>query len=294
MQPDQVWFLGVSTAGSLIHLALPRWAALLGRPLHCRGVDLPAHAAPAAYRRFLADLSRSPFVAGAVITSHKTALYSAAAAQFTELDDLAHKTSEINAVRRTDAGLVGWARDPVSVGRVVDRIWPEPGADLICFGGGGTAVALLTHLAGRADTPGRAIVCETREARVAELRAFVAALRPGFEIEVRLGAAADWDELLAEASPGCLAVNATGLGKDRPGSPIGPDARFPTDAVAWELNYRGSLDFLRTARAAGASAHDGWSLFCQGWAAALTPILGLPDDPALGDAFAVEAAELRP
>ena len=50
---------------------------------------------------------------------------------------------------------------------------------------------------------------------------------------------------LAPSSP---VVNATGLGKDAPGSPITDDAPFPAQAMARDFNYRGDLMFLRQAR----------------------------------------------
>jgi shikimate dehydrogenase len=106
-----------------------------------------------------------------------------------------------------------------------------------------------------------------------------------------------WDELVASAPPGTLVVNATGMGKDRPGSPLTPAARFPSAAVVWELNYRGDLPLLDQARDQardrGVAVHDGWSLFCQGWAAALAAVLDI-DDPLLGDRFERAADDLRP
>jgi shikimate 5-dehydrogenase len=103
---------------------------------------------------------------------------------------------------------------------------------------------------------------------------------------------------VSEAEPRSLIVNATGMGKDRPGAPVSDDVRFPEQAVIWELNYRGDLRFLRLADAAaakhGLSVHDGWSLFCHGWAAALTPVLDLQEDPALGDRFAEAVTDLSP
>ena len=40
--------------------------------------------------------------------------------------------------------------------------------------------------------------------------------------------------------------------------------------------------------------HDGWQLFCHGWAAALSTVLDLPDDAKLGDRFAEATRSLRP
>jgi hypothetical protein len=66
----------------------------------------------------------------------------------------------------------------------------------------------------------------------------------------------------------------------------------PAGAVVWELNYRGDLPLLTQARAQPVAVHDGWSLFCQGWAA-LAAVLEL-DDGDLGDRFELAARSLRP
>jgi shikimate 5-dehydrogenase len=68
--------------------------------------------------------------------------------------------------------------------------------------------------------------------------------------------------------------------------------------VIWELNYRGELGFLGQARRQAGSAHlavhDGWQLFCHGWAAALSVVLDGRDDAGLGERFAQAAAAFRP
>ena len=295
----EVWFLGVSTRASVIHRALPRWGALLGRPLRCQGVDLPVDARPGDYVEFCDRLLAAPGAAGAVVTTHKAALYRAARARFAGVDALAEQTREINAIRRDRSGLRGWARDPVSVGRVTDVIWPEPGRDVVCLGGGGTAVALLRHLTRRRARPASITVCETSPGQVRELHRFLDDLGTAVPVHVRRGERGrPWDGEVATAGAGALIVNATGMGKDRPGAPVTDRVRFPGQAVVWELNYRGDLRFLRLAEARagplGLDVHDGWSLFCHGWAAALTPLLDLPEDPALGDRFAAAVADLAP
>jgi shikimate 5-dehydrogenase len=79
------------------------------------------------------------------------------------------------------------------------------------------------------------------------------------------------DRLLARLPPRSLVVNATGMGKDLPGSPLTGRAIFPEEGLAWELNYRGELDFMRQALAQSAARRlkviDGWFYFLYGWAA---------------------------
>jgi shikimate 5-dehydrogenase len=74
-------------------------------------------------------------------------------------------------------------------------------------------------------------------------------------------------------------VNATGLGKDRPGSPLPGDALFPLGAVVWEFNYRGTLEFLAQARAQederGLTVVDGWRYFLHGWSQVIAEIFDL-------------------
>ncbi len=101
-----------------------------------------------------------------------------------------------------------------------------------------------------------------------------------------------YDAMVAAARPGTLIVNATGAGKDHKGSPVTDAVRFPAECAFWDLNYRGDLRMLAAARAQAEDrtlrVHDGTSLFCHGWAAALTAVLDLPEDPRRAEAFAAE------
>ncbi len=286
-----VWFVGVSTASSLVHDAVAFWGPLLGVDVVIEGRDLPVDAARDDYRRLVADLARDDTAAGAVVTTHKVALLGAARHLLAGIDEVADSCGEVNALRRSSAGLVGFARDPVSVGRVVDRIWPADAGNVLCLGAGGTAVALARHVSTtRPDV--RIAYTDTRQAALDHLAAVV-----GDRVERHLGPG-PWDHLVEVAPPGSLIVNATGMGKDRPGSPLSPETSFPRRAVVWELNYRGQLSFLRHAQGQAIDrdllVHDGWQLFCHGWAAALAAVLDVPDDPELGERFVVAAAAIRP
>ena len=77
------------------------------------------------------------------------------------------------------------------------------------------------------------------------------------------------DVVMHKMGPGSLIINATGLGKDRPGSPLTNDAVFPENALVWEINYRGDLLFMHQAEAQKEKRslyiEDGWKYFIFGW-----------------------------
>ena len=78
------------------------------------------------------------------------------------------------------------------------------------------------------------------------------------------------NDRIVEALPaGSLVINATGLGKDRPGSPLTDHCKFPENGLVWELNYRGTLEFMHQAEAQrerrGLLIEDGWTYFIHGW-----------------------------
>lgn len=284
-------FVGVTTGSSLVHRAVPIWQSVLGMSLRLRGADIDLGSDDDSYVTLLDELTSDDAVAGAVVTAHKVRMFQVCRDRFAYLDARAVACEEINAIRQSGAGLYGWARDPVSVGRVVDRIWPDAEGQVVCLGAGGTALALAHHL----STTRAAVrfVCADPDAVAVER--LVRQARGSVVVHLGDG---PWDDLVGSAPPGSLVVNATGMGKDRPGSPITSRARFPPQTVVWELNYRGELQFLAQARLQAGSSrlqiHDGWQLFCHGWAAALTPILNLPDEETLGDKFAEAARSLRP
>ncbi len=287
-----VVFVGVTTGSSLARQALACWQPLLGVRCGLRGIDVALDADDSVYVDLLDELQQDRSVLGAVITVHKLRLFEVGRSRFDGLDPLALACEEVNAIRRHPSGaLQGWARDPVSVGRVVDRIWPRSNGDVICLGAGGTAVALAHHLF--ATRPAVRFACADRLPDAVGRVARIA----GQPVAAHIGDG-PWDHLIEGAPAGSFIVNATGLGKDRPGSPTTDDVQFPQSSVVWDLNYRGDLRFLRQAERQAEprllDVHDGWELFCQGWAAALSVVLDLPDDAELGNRFREAAHHLRP
>ena len=104
------------------------------------------------------------------------------------------------------------------------------------------------------------------------------------------------DELLGRLPAGSVVINATGMGKDTPGSPITGAGVFPLDGVAWEFNYRGELDFLHQALAQQESrrllVEDGWLYFLHGWTQVIAQVLHMEMDKPRFEALRTVAESL--
>lgn len=297
--PPVVLFIGIRTGGSLIHTVFDRWAAALDRPWTLRGVDLPIDTSPETYRRLLAAMRANPAVAGAVITAHKLRLYRACAEELTERDRLVDLTHEVNTLV-AGATAAGYANDAGSLTMILPTLGSLAGRHVLCFGAGGAATALLLALhldlgteRPQREPPANIVFADIDPAALTELRAVADRIgaRPRL---VHLSGPGDADRLVTEVAGRALVINATGLGKDVPGSPVTDRAPLGQAITAWDLNYRGDLTFLRQATTHGATTVDGWDYFVAGWAGALTAIAGVPFTNDLLIAFSAAAAERRP
>jgi shikimate 5-dehydrogenase len=294
-------FVGVDTGRSSILKVFPRWADHLGLPTReLRGHDVPLGAPDAVYRDLVSAIRDDDSHLGALVTTHKIRVYEAARDLFDELDDVSVQFGEISSISKRDGRLVGGAKDPLTAGLALREMlpagWFADGGEVVCLGSGGAGTAISTYLAQTDDPPARITVTDVEDARLAHLRAVHE--RTGLAPERFRYVVTDRpDDLVAAAPPRSLVVNATGLGKDRPGSPVDDATVFPPDAVVWEINYRGSLDFLRQAEAQqaerGLRVHDGWRYFVHGWTHAVEEVFGVEMTPALVDELAELAAEVR-
>ena len=273
------YFIGVTTGGSSIRRVFPLWAAELGLgDVVLAGIDLPVHAPAEDYRRVVEFIKHDPLSLGALVTTHKLDLFRAAADVFDEVDPLAELMHEVSSISKRDGRLVAHAKDPISSGLALDAFVPPghfatSGAELVVFGAGGSAIAIdwyLTRTGRGADVPSRVVVTNRDDQRLKALRAVHEA--SGAQVVLDTRRADDPsvnDAVLAAAPVGSVVINATGLGKDAPGSPISADAPFPGHALVWDLNYRGDLVFLDQARAQesqrGLHVEDGWTYFVHGW-----------------------------
>src|SRR5882757_647593 len=277
-----MYFIGVSTGRSSIRTVFPRWAQALGLgDVALVGIDLPLGAPAADYRRVVQFLAADPLSLGALVTTHKIDLYHACQDLFDEIDPLARLMGEVSSLSKRGGRLVAHAKDPISSGLALDAIvapgyWARTGAEAFLMGAGGSAIAIswyLTRPERGADRPSQIVVSNRSTERLATLVGVHAEL--GTDVEVRtvhIPDPGDNDAVLAALPAGSLVINATGLGKDAPGSPLTDAARWPADALAWDLNYRGDLVFLAQAGAAGVRPEDGWVYFLHGWAQVIAEV----------------------
>ena len=293
-----LYFLGVSTGSSSIQRVFPRWAQELGLgDAVLRGIDLPVGAPAAQTRRIVEFLRDDAFGVGMQITTHKIAVGTDARDLFTELRPLATLMGEVSCVTRHDDGLRGFAKDPLAGALALDAIvpegyWSSTDARAVVLGAGGAGTALTWCLVRQErglERPNTLVVTDRDGGRLEHLAAIARQVGADVPLElVQVESTHDTDAVLASQPTGSLIVNATGLGKDLPGSPIGEDALLPREAIAWDLNYRGDLRFLDTAlRQAGDRSirvEDGWTYFVHGWLQAVKEVFQV-DVPTSGPAF---------
>ncbi|MFC7549777.1 hypothetical protein [Plantactinospora sp. GCM10030261] len=298
-----VAFVGVDTFGSASHAIFDGWARILDRSWILRGIDLPLDTSASTYRRLVGAMRANQAIAGAVVTGHKLRLYAACADELVSDDPLVGLSQETNTLAASAGEVRGYARDPVSLTHVL------PAAPrVISLGAGGAGTALLlaqgSRDQGTALFPGgprpvgtEHMIFVDRDRRALEALRTVAT-RAGIDQTrlsfVPVADATDCDAILADVAGPALVVNATGLGKDSPGSPVTDRAPFTAETVAWDLNYRGDLTFLRQAARRGARTVDGWDYFVAGWAGALSAIAGVPFTADLLARFRHTAAPFRP
>ena len=243
---------------------------------------------------------------GGLVTTHKIDLYNAARDLFDGLDPYAQICGELSSISRREGRLEGHAKDPISAGLSLDAILGEGyfgryRGDVLCFGAGGSGVATALHLINKpnkADRPARFIFTNRSSWRLEHAREMVARQRTDIRFEYMCSDDPAVNDHLMESLPDhSLVINATGMGKDTPGSPVTWQGRFPRHGVAWEFNYRGELDFLHQAEAQRASrqltVEDGWLYFLHGWTQVVAQVLQIDLPPDLFSELAKAAETVR-
>lgn len=282
-----MYFIGVSTQHSSIMRVFPIWARALGHAdTVIKGIDCPLHADPEIYRRIVRFIRNDPLSLGALVTTHKIDLFNACEDLFDEIDPYARQLREVSGIYKSGAKLCACAKDPVSSGLALQafvprNFWSDYGGEALLLGAGGSSLAMslyLSNIAHGIDTPRVITISNRSVARLASAKEKLSGLNPNVEfLFIHCPTPEDNDALVAALPPHSLVVNATGLGKDAPGSPITDRAVFPSDSLVWEINYRGDLLFLAQAKAQADARNlhveDGWTYFVHGWTQVIGEVL---------------------
>ncbi len=272
-----LYFVGVTTGQSSIMKVFPIWAEALGIDAVITGIDLSVHAPAEDYLAVVNFIKSDPLSLGALVTTHKIDMYAAAADLFDYIDPYAQRFGELSSISKLDGKLCAHAKDPISSGLAMDAFipqahWRETGAQVCVLGAGGSALSISAYLADEArhggDLPAYIQFTNRSAPRLAEAVRILEFLN--VPMVYHLCKEPSLNDAVVEAlPPGSLVVNATGLGKDRPGSPLTDGCTFPQNGIVWELNYRGSLEFMHQAEAQkeerNLTIEDGWTYFIHGW-----------------------------
>jgi shikimate 5-dehydrogenase len=301
------YFIGVTTGKSSIMKVFPLWMQVLGREeIGMEGIDCKIHDEPEAYRRVVAQIKYDPNSLGALVTTHKIDLLNAARDMFEYLDPYAVITGEVSSISKLEGRLEGHAKDPLTSGASLDAIiekgyFGKTKGHVLCFGAGGSGVATLLHLINKQDKedrPEKFTFVNRSQGRLDHAKEMVGGLATDIEVEyIQSSDPLVNDKIMEKFPPYSIVINATGMGKDTPGSPITWEGKFPMNSIAWEFNYRGELDFMHQALAQvetrNVKVEDGWIYFVHGWTQVVAQVLHFDLTPELFDKLNEAASSVR-
>ena len=223
---------------------------------------------------------------------------------FDYLDPYAETCGELSSISKLDGRLEGHAKDPITAGLSLDglldkKYFAKTEGEVLCFGAGGSGVATALHLINKkdkSDRPTKFTFVNRSASRLEHAQKMVEAKKTDIHFEYICNEDPIInDQIMKRMPPRSIIINATGMGKDTPGSPITWNGVFPEHAIVWEFNYRGELDFLQQAKAQieqrNLNVEDGWVYFLHGWTQVVSQVLHINLTP---DLFAqlAQAAEL--
>ncbi len=301
------YFIGVTTKKSSINKVFPLWMKVIGREeVILAGVDCKIHDVAEVYRQAVAQIKYDPLSVGALVTTHKIDLLTAAHDMFDYLDPYAQITDEVSSISKLEGRLEGHAKDPLTSGASLDAViskdyFGRTGGEVLSFGAGGSAIATLLHLINKkdkADRPRRFTFVNRSQGRLDHAQEMVGQLDTDIEIEyIQNVDPVVNDTIMQGFPPYSIIINATGMGKDTPGSPITWEGRFPECSLAWEFNYRGELDFMHQALAQvntrEVKVEDGWLYFVHGWTQVVAQVLHFDLTPELFERLNEAASTVR-
>ena len=276
-----MYFIGVTTGSSSIMKVFPEWVKELGIDTEIKGIDIAIHEKPEVYREVVDFIKHDPLSLGALVTTHKIDIYAAAHDMFDVIGPYAKQFGEISSIYKDGDKYCCEAKDPITCGMAMEEFvpanyWKEhPEAGVMIMGAGGSCISMCSYYmrnSGKGNDPKNIVVANRSTPRLEECRKINETFYPNTipaEYFLTPDPGQNDGVMEKEMGEGSLIINATGLGKDRPGSPLTDKAQFPKNAIVWEINYRGELTFMHQAEnqkmEKNLQIEDGWMYFIYGW-----------------------------
>ena len=277
----------------------PAWAEHLGLDAEIKGIDLPLDDAA----RELPGRRRFPQARPAVARLRWSPRTSSTCTRrpgdlFDRVGPDTEVLDEVSSISKRGPELWGHAMDPITCGLSLEAIvddgyWARTGGELLLLGAGGSSLALTLYLHRRAlagqDVPSRWWSPTGGRVGSQEMQEVHRRLGIALPVEYHLAPTPDLnDARVAALPPHSVVANATGLGKDRPGSPLTDAVVFPqrpppgtsTTAATWCSWTRPR----RRPTAGSVRVVDGWIYFIHGWTRVIAEVFDI-DIPTPGPHF---------
>jgi shikimate 5-dehydrogenase len=268
----------------------PKWAKALDlKDAVIKGIDLPLHAPADQYRKVVDFIKNDPLSTGALVTTHKIDLFKACKDMFDYIDPYAETLGEVSSLSKLEGKFRAHAKDPISSGLSLEHFvpknfWKDHNGEVLLLGAGGSALAMSLYFAQERhgdNVPKKIIIANRSTPRLESAKEHLAGISDRVHIEYKHGPdPKNNDEFVSQLPPYSLIVNATGLGKDAPGSPTTNAVEYPMNSLSWEINYRGDLIFMDQAiaqkEAKNLTIEDGWVYFIHGWTQVISEVFHIP------------------
>lgn len=287
-------FVGVTTSQSAVVSLFDQWCRILGCSWSLRLWDIPIDAPKRSYAELVSTL-RSRENVGALVTTHKARLFSSNCSDFDLVEPRSVALAEIGVVYKRSGLLCGGVSD-IDSGAVVikeildDQRWRNSSRRAVILGGGGAGLAAAWNLAVRGvGGASSVVIVESNNERREDIHSLVKAWPLNVSLSVASPDNQFSDHIITDKESAALVINATGLGKDRSGSPIRSANVFPDNCIIWDFNYRGSLEFMALARTVSVEKdlrlYDGFSYFVSGWSTVMCKVARKPWSKQVFDQF---------
>ena len=202
-----------------------------------KGFDFPPNDQPEHYREVVSFIKNDPLSLGSLVTTHKINLFKASRDLFDGIDPYTQILDEVSSISKRGNELWGHAKDPITAGYSLEAIvddgyWRRTGGQMLLLGAGGSSLALTLYLHNKqlegGDVPSKIVVTNRSERRLEEMKVIHQQIGFNIPVEYHLCPTAEGNDAITTAlPPASMVVNATGLGKDAPGSPLTDDVVYP-------------------------------------------------------------------